>query len=189
MYPGGVPLWERPYPPWVFPSTPGTVRTMDRSRPAAAPYEGAVRSRLIPWLAVLVVGLSLLAMHQLSGNHTAADPASSHDTAALTAAGSGHHAAGHRSEIGADHAHLQPATGPGDPASTEGGCPDCAGHSAMALTCLAVLILLATGLLLPRPRTGRGIRQPRLQPLALLSHRNRLRPPPLSLVELSVSRT
>ena len=47
-------------------------------RPAAAPLDGAVRSRLILWLAVLVVGLSLLAMHQLSGNHTAADPAPRH---------------------------------------------------------------------------------------------------------------
>lgn len=60
-----------------------------------APLHGAVRSRLILWLAVLVVGLSLLAMHQLSGNHTAADPTSSQEPAAVTAAGWGHHAAGH----------------------------------------------------------------------------------------------
>ena len=110
-----------------------------------------MRPRLILWLAVLVVGLSLLAMHQLSGNHTAADPASSHESATLTTAGSRHHAAGHRSETGADHAHLLPITGEEHPASEQGGCPDCAGHSAMALTCLAALILLAAGLLLPRP--------------------------------------
>jgi hypothetical protein len=154
-----------------------------------APLHGAVRSRLILWLAVLVVGLALLAMHQLSGNHTAADPASGHESATVTTAGSSHHADGDPSDTGAGHAHLLPATGAGLPASSQGGCPDCAGHSAMALTCLAALVLLAAGLLLPRPRTGRGILQPRLQPLTVLSHRYRVKPPPLSLVELSVSRT
>ena len=154
-----------------------------------APLHGAARSRLILWLAVLVVGLALLAMHQLSGNHTAADPTFSHESATLTAAGSSHPAAGHRSETGADHAHLRPITGAGLPASEQGGCPDCAGHSAMALTCLAALILLTAGILMPRPRAGRGILQPRLQPLTVPSHRNRCKPPPLSLVELSVSRT
>ena len=162
---------------------------MHRSRPAAARLEGAVRSRLILWLAVLVVGLALLAMHQLSGNHTAADPASSHDPATLTAAGSSHHAAGHPSETGADHAHLLPMADAGHPASEQGGCPGCAGHSTMALTCLAALILLTAGLLLPRPTGGRGILQPRPTPLTISTLRNRCKPPPLSLVELSVSRT
>ena len=162
---------------------------MHPSRTAAAPLEGA-RSRLILlWFAVLVVGLSLLAMHQLSGNHTAADPASSQQSVTLTAAGSGHHAAGHPSETGTSHAHLMPATGLGDPASSQGGCPDCPGHSAMALTCLAALILLAAGLLLPRPPTGRGVLQPHLQPLTVPDLRNRCKPRPLSLMELSVSRT
>jgi hypothetical protein len=158
---------------------------MHRSRPAATPLHGAARSRLTLWLAVLVVGLSLLTMHQLSGNHTAA----SHPSATVTTAGSGHHAAGHPSETGADHAHLLPITGAAHPASEQGGCPGCAGHSAMALTCLAALILLAAGLLLPRPRTGRGVLQPYLQPLTVPVLRNRRKPPPLSLVELSVSRT
>ena len=189
MYPGGVSVCERRYPPWVFPSTPGTVRTMHRSRPAAAPYAGAVRSRLTLWLAVLVVGLSLLAMHQLSSNHTAADPTTSHQSATLTTAGSHHHAASHPSEAGTDHAHLLPFTGEAHPATGDGGCPDCASHSAMALTCMAALILLTAGLLLPCPKAGRGILQPRLQPLTVLSHRKRRKPPPLSLVELSVSRT
>ncbi len=162
---------------------------MHRSRPAAAPLEGAVRSRLTLWLAVLVVGLSLLAMHQLSGNHTAADPASSHQSATPTADGSHHHAASHPVDAGTDHAQLLSVIGEADPASEQGGCPDCAGHSAMALTCLAALILLAAGLLLPRPRAGRGIPQPRRQPLTVADLRNRCKPPPLRLVELSVSRT
>jgi hypothetical protein len=176
-------------PPAGIPVNAGYREDMHRSRPAAAPLHGAVRSRLILWLAVLVVGLSLLAMHQLSGNHTAAGPASSHQSVTVTVDGSSHHAAGHASETGADHAHLLPITGAGLPASEQGGCPDCAGHSAMALTCLAALILLAARLLLPRPGAGRGILQPRRQPLAVLSHLSRCRPRPLSLVELSVSRT
>jgi hypothetical protein len=114
-----------------------------------------VRSRLILWLALLVVGLSLLAMHQLSGNHTAADPASSHESATVAMAGSGHHAPDHPSEIGADHVHLLPTTGEGFPGSG-GGCPDCAGHSAMALTCLAALVLLAPASYCPGPRPGVG---------------------------------
>jgi len=172
-----------------IPVNAGYGEDMHRSRPAATPYAGAVRSRPILWLAVLVVGLSLLAMHQLSSNHTAADPASSHESAAVTTAGSGHHADGHPSETGADHAHLLPTTGEEHPASEQGGCPGCAGHSAMALTCLAALILLAAGLLLPRPSAGRGILQPRQTPLTVPDLRNRCKPPPLSLVELSVSRT
>jgi len=162
---------------------------MHRSRPAPTPLGGAARSRLILWLTVLVVGLGMLAMHQLSGNHTAADPSSSYQSSAVTGDGSRHHAAGHGVEAWTDHAHLLPMAGDGDPTSGDGGCPDCAGHSVMTSTCLAALILLAAGLLLPGPRAGRGIVQPRLQPLAVLSHRNRCKPPPISLVELSVSRT
>ena len=90
---------------------------------------------------------------------------------------------------GADHAHLLPTTGEEHPASEQGGCPDCTGHSAMALTCLAALILLAAGLLLPRPSAGRGILQPRLTSLTVPQLRHHFKPPPLSLVELSVSRT
>jgi hypothetical protein len=161
---------------------------MHRSRPAAAPPTGAARPRLILWLAVLVVGLSLLAMHQLSGNHTAADPTSTHGTANLTTAHSHHHAAGHASDTGPDHAHL-PVTAEAHPGSEQGGCPDCAGHSAMALTCLAALILLAAGLLLPSPTGGRGILQRRATPLTVPNLRSPSKPPPLSLVELSVSRT
>ena len=168
-----------------IPVNAGYREDMHRSRPAATPYAGAVRSRPILWLAVLVVGLSLLAMHQLSSNHTAA----SHESATVTTAGSGHHAAGHPSETGADHAHLLPTTGEEHPASEQGGCPGCAGHSAMALTCLAALILLAAGLLLPRPSAGRGILQPRQTPLTVPKLRHHFKPPPLSLVELSVSRT
>jgi hypothetical protein len=138
---------------------------------------------------VLAVGLSLLAMHQLSGNHTAANSRISHQSVTVQAGNLRHHAAGHAVEAGTDHAHLVPMADEGGPTSGDGGCPDCAGHSAMALTCLAALSLLATGLLLPPPRTGRGILQPRLQPLAVLSHPNHRKPPPISLVELSVSRT
>ncbi|HEU4545604.1 MAG TPA: hypothetical protein VFR88_04860 [Microlunatus sp.] len=162
---------------------------MHRSRPAAAPLTGAARPRMILWLAVLVVGLSLLAMHQLSSNHTAADPTSTHDTASLTTADSHHHAAGHASVTGAGHAHLLPMAGEEHPGSEQGGCPGCAGHSAMALTCLAALILLAAGLLLRGPSGGREILQRRPTPLTVPNSRNGRRPPPLSLVELSVSRT
>lgn len=127
------------------------------SRPEAAPLDGAARSRLLLWLTVLAVGLSLLAMHQLSGNHTAANSRISHQSVTVQAGNLRHHAAGHAVEAGTDHAHLVPMADEGGPTSGDGGCPDCAGHSAMALTCLAALSLLATGLLLPPPRTGRGI--------------------------------
>lgn len=197
MYPGGVSA-RTTVPPVGIPVNAGYGENMHRSRPATAPLRGAARSRLILWLAVLVVGLSLLAMHQLSSNHTGANPASS-DTATLTVAGSSNHAADHPSEtehrdgrqglLGADHAHLLPMAGEEHPGSEQGGCPGCAGHSAMALTCLAALILLAAGLLLPRPTGGRGILLPRPKPLPVLNLRNRCKPPPLSLVELSVSRT
>lgn len=187
MYPGGV-FAITTVPPVGIPVNAGYGVTMSRSRPAAAPLEGAARSRLTLWLAVLVVGLSLLAMHQLSGNHTAA---SSHQspTVTVTANGSRHHRAGHAVELSTDHAHLLPIAGEGFPAPHQGGCPDCAGHSAMALTCLAALILLTASLLLTRPRVGRGILQLRRQLLGALSLRNCCKPPPLSLVELSVSRT
>ena len=172
-----------------IPVNTGYREDMHRSGPAAAPLTGAARPRLILWFAVLVVGLSLLAMHQLSGNHTAAEPTTTHDTASLTTADSHHHAAGHASDPGAGHAHLLPMAAEEHPGSEQGGCPDCAGHSVMALTCLAALVLLAAGMLLPRPTRGRGILQRRLTPLTVANLRNRCKPPPLSLVELSVSRT
>jgi hypothetical protein len=188
MYPGGVSA-RTTVPPVGIPVNGGYREHMHRSGPAAAPLKGPAPTRLIRWLAVLVVGFSLLAMHQLSGNHTAADPTTSHQSTTVTVAGSHHHAAGYPVDAGADHAHLLPTLGEADPATGDGGCPGCAGHSAMALTCMAALILLAAGLLLPRPTAGRGVFQPRLRPLTVPNLRNRCKPPPLSLVELSVSRT
>ena len=150
----------------------------------------AARSRLILWLAMLALGLSLLAMHQLSSNHTAADPASGDRVGTVTADDWSQHAAGHTGDAGPDRAHTLPALGGTDLVSGEhDGCPGCAGHTTMALTCLAALVLLTAGLLLPRPRTGRGILRPRPNQPAVPRPRERFRPRPLSPVEMSISRT
>ena len=137
---------------------------------------------MLLWAGAVAVALSLLAMHQMSVNHTAA--ASSNTVLAAVTGG-------HTDDVGAAHhiGDLAPvsATTGVDPAVD--GCPGCTEHHVMALTCLVALALLAVTWLLrgPAPWTGW---QPRrwaaaAQPVAHV----RWRPPPLSLVELSISRT
>ena len=98
---------------------------------------------------------------------------------------------GHGHDDGAaDHAHVSSPVGDGHPSLEEEACPGCAGHQAMALTCLAALILLGLGWLLRGPIEWRGVRLRRILLLAVesepLTTWVRL---PLSLTELSVSRT
>lgn len=151
------------------------------------------RQRLWLLLGVLAVALSLLAMHQLSSNHTAADPPAAQvsvatDAAHLTLNPRVHadtHAAGNG---GTDHPHLTVTSGDEHPASEGGGCPGCADHSAMALTCLAALVLLLAGWLLTRPRPGRGLWLRRQVPLLTVDRRSWVLRP-RSLAELAVSRT
>ncbi|WP_152364732.1 DUF6153 family protein [Microlunatus speluncae] len=117
-------------------------------------------------VAVILVVLGLIAMHQLSSEHRVAtgQPA---DPAAMTAL---HGAAG-------DHA----------PADDQ-GCADCAGHEMALATCLLILTLLLVAAALIRPGW-------RLAPPGLTRPLPRLAPPAvrfrtaLSLIELSISRT
>ncbi len=160
------------------------------------------RQRLWLLLGVLAVALSVLAMHQLSSNHTAAGPPAAQvpgatDSAHLTPT-SGAHADPHAPDAGgpapahltgaSDHAPLPVASGDGHPASEDGGCPGCADHSAMTLTCLAALVLLLGGWMLTRPRLWRGLWLRRVVPLLMVDRRS-WAPRPRSLVELAVSRT
>jgi hypothetical protein len=144
---------------------------------------GGLRQRLQLLLGILAVALSLRAMHQLSADHTAADP---HVSA---------HAAGTVSQLrhdqmgtaSSDHAHLVTSSWAGHPSQAT-DCPGCPDHRAMALTCLAALVMMALSWVLAQPserrvaRLRRSLLQPRLPAV-------RWHPLPLSLVELSVSRT
>lgn len=157
---------------------------MNRTRVAVG-----ARQRLWLLLGVVAVALSLLAMHQLSSNHTAADPAATVDATTAHLSSAFFHVDGHQPGTGgSDHAHLTASTGDVHPASEAGGCPGCADHSAMALTCLAALVLLVAGWVLTCPVAWRGLRLRRLLPLVLTERRSWL-PWPRSLAELSVSRT
>jgi hypothetical protein len=150
----------------------------------ALDYRPRPRPRLLLWLSAVLVALSVVAMHQLSSNHTAAQP-----TAAVVVA-SVNESVGHLGDaVAADHAHWLLAEITGHPSTEEGACPNCGAHSAMALTCLAALILLAAGWLLRGPVEWRRLRLPRIAlPPSHLYCRS-WRPPPLTLAELSVSRT
>lgn len=144
-----------------------------------------LRQQLLLGAAILVVALGLLAMH-LSLNHTAADP-----SATRVAVGT----AGHLEGLGptvidasGTRARLVPPMVGGHPSPDDGACPGCTDHHAMALTCLAALILLAAGWALRRPAAWRGVWLPRRltePPQPTLPWRRA----PLTLVELSVSRT
>ena len=140
--------------------------------------------RLLLLAGVVAVVLSLLTMHQLSLNHHAADPTATGTHVATT---SSRHLDHHDpAAIDDDHTHL-PFAVDGHPSYDNGACPACSGH-AMALTCLAALILLAVGWVLRRPTEWRGVRLPHVVQLLLRPSRGWMRPP-LTLVELSVSRT
>lgn len=149
-------------------------------------FADGVRARLELLLGVVAVALSLLAMHQLSSNHTAADP-----TAGATVVLSppvSHHGGHEVGAGGAGHAHLAAASADAHPASGDDACPSCAEHGVMALTCLAALILLAVGSVLNRPAAWRGVRLPRPLLRAVTLPETWL-PWPRSLTELSISRT
>lgn len=152
---------------------------------------GGARQRLWLLLGVVAVALSLLALHQLSSNHTAAGPArdsvpATTESAHLTL---GTRADPHAAEIGGSgHVQLSAPSGTGHPAADGDGCPGCTDHSAMALTCLAALVLMVVGWKLLPPRPGR-VRRERHQ------QRSRWSPDlrswvrrPRSLAELAVSR-
>jgi hypothetical protein len=144
-----------------------------------------VRQQLLLWAAIVVMALSLLALHQLSLNHTVADPSASSGSAVAAAARLDHHQLG-GGALG-DHVQLTPASDQ-HPRSADDGCPGCVGHHVMALTCLAALILVAIGRALTGPIEWRGVRlRPPLR--WTLPEPPRWRPPVLSLVELSISRT
>ena len=148
-----------------------------------------LQRQLLLWAGVLAVALSLLAMHQMSGNHIAADPmppAGVHLDADTGPAG------GHVDTVQsgtADHTHLQIAGSVHDPAPAGDACPGCGAHQAMALTCLVALILLAAGWLLRGPVRWPGLLARHLNRTVLTDRSNRWSRPPITLMELSVSRT
>ena len=150
-----------------------------------------LQRQLLLWAGVLAVALRLLAMHQMSGNHTAADPMP--PVGVYLDADSGP-AGGHVDPAArsgaADHTHLQIA-GSTDHHSAPAGdaCPGCGEHQAMALTCLVALTLLAVGWLLHGPVRWPGLLARPLARAALNDRSNRWSRPPMTLMELSVSRT
>jgi hypothetical protein len=166
------------YPSPVFRARAATLEFMGRST-------AALRQQLLLWVGVVAVALSLLAMHQLSLNHTAASPLAVADAAGPgRSVADGHEHAGQHLAPGAEH----PAEPVVEGTVSHDGCPGCAQHQAMMVTCLVALILLATGWLLRGPSAGRIVR------VAPLVHRlilavPRWRPPPRTWIELSVSRT
>jgi hypothetical protein len=147
-------------------------------------------------LAVVAIALSLLAMHHLSSNHTVAGTttATTEVAAAQSAARPGqdsHHLADrhpHAHQLDVDPHGPQVGVAGDDYPSNDGDCPGCAGHHAMALTCLAALILLFTGWVLSRPAAWRAVRlrRPTLPPRDAAPFWT---PRSLSLIELTVSRT
>lgn len=174
--------------------------TVENMLVTSAPH----RLRQSRWLllAVLVTALSLLAMHQLSSEHTAVGspgtrPAS--DAAGTAQAGTGLHVT-----VGVPYAvagapplsehapaaprHHQTGAGVPDHHSDAGDCPGCAHHQMMALTCLAALVLLAVGWVLTRPAAWRGVRVRHVVAAPAAGGPQRQRRA-LSLSELAISRT
>jgi hypothetical protein len=135
---------------------------------------------------VFAVALSLLAMHQLSLNHHAAEPT---DIGTQASASSRHVDRHDAAAIDDDHTHLVPLTVDGHPSHNNGVCPGCNGHHAVTLTCLAALILLAVGWVLRRPAKWRGVRLPRTMTQVLRRPNLTWIRPAFTLVELSVNRT
>jgi hypothetical protein len=160
-------------------------------------------------LAVVVIALSMLAMHQLSSNHAVAgtDAASSGLVSAALAGPGSHHLidgqaprssrlVGHTHSRAVDahgldgHPHgQQVSVAVPDHPVDDRDCPDCGHHQAMALTCLAALIVIMVGWVVARPAAWRGVRLPRLTVTAALAQAPPVRLRALSLEELSVSRT
>lgn len=145
----------------------------------------AVRQQLLLWVGVVAVSLSLLAMHQLSLDHTAAGPLpvveASDSISQSWAVSDRGHGVQHLLP-GVDHpAEAAASSTPHD------ACPGCSQH-AMVLTCLVALVLLVTGWLLRGPPTS--------HPVPATHRRDRVgvavtrwTPPPRTWIELSVCRT
>ena len=149
----------------------------------------AARQRLWLLLGVVAMALSLLAMHHLSSNHTAAGPPAGPSPAASAHQMFAGDVDPHELDtVVSDHTHLTAATGEGHPLSEIGGCSGCADHSALGLTCLAALVLLMSGFMLIRPPAGRGLWLRPLPPLMFVESRSWL-PRPRTLAELAISRT
>ena len=143
---------------------------------ALASIAPALRRHLVLAVSVVVVALSVLAMHELSLEHTLARPGPVSQVAA-------HHDHDH---IEAAGSHVEVASvGPG----TSDACPGCGDHHVMTATCLIALILLVTGWLLRGPPLA--VRQVRISRVSRheLPPALRRRPPARSWIELSVSRT
>lgn len=127
-------------------------------------------------VAVILVVLGLIAMHQLSSEHRFATGQPADQVTALAGDAGSHGDMGLHGDAG-DQA---PAAGD--------GCADCGGHGIMLATCILILSLLLVAATLVRPGW-------RLAPPGLA----RLLPVPkppvvrcrtaLSLIELSISRT
>lgn len=156
---------------------------MGRSGPSVI-----ARQQLVLWTGIVAVALSLLALHQLSLNHTVADPSAS--PVSVNAAVNRHADVdpdGLGAGMAADPTH-RGAVVDQTPGSGPDGCPGCVDHHTAALTCLAVLIVVAIGWALAGPVEWRGLRLRVLLP-RLLPEPPQRRPLPLSLVELSIRRT
>ena len=168
----------------MSPQALGTVRTMS----LATPVTGR-RQQLLLLAVVVALTLSLLAMHQLSVNHTAAQP-TTQTAAAIVGSPERHdHQVDQLQHSGDLPGHAaQPVPGQQQTTGVGDGCAGCPEHHVMALTCLAALILLALGWALRPPTAWRGVLLPRL-PTAPRPLSPRWGREPLSLLELSVSRT
>lgn len=179
-YPQGV-LMERNGTPW-WDSRQALSTVVHVLGVSAA---AGLRRQVGLLLAAVAIALSLLALHQLSSNHTVAGTSAALDRAAaqpVAVAGLGTH------HVPDGHAHAQQLSVAGDDHRPLGDdCPGCADHQAM-LTCLAALILLVVGWVLSRPVEWRGVRL-RRRTLPAAGPAPPKTPRSLSLVELSVSRT
>lgn len=176
------------------------MRVLSAAPPSLVPLCSACwPRRLLLTLAMGVVALSVVGMHQLSFGHALATPtAGDHQRTAAAQFGSARST--HRAVSNADEAHQKGMAGvaagsqvglsfptPNTSTGYDEGCPGCSHHSMTFSSCLLALTLLvsAWGLAPPRVR----LLPPRLRrpttALALLGRRV----PPLSLAELSILRT
>lgn len=137
--------------------------------------------RFLLALALGVVALSVIGMHQLSLGHTFAAP-----PAGVQPAGTHHREAsdhGRASASAGDQTLSETMiTGAGD------GCPGCVGHGMAFSACLLALTLLVLGWLLAPPRARhlppRRLRRPATRPTSAGR-----RVPALSLAQLATLRT
>lgn len=154
-----------------------------------------LRQRLLLWAGLILVALSLLAMHQMSvpdlagsENRPEAAPIGSQRADSMfhrSPASSMPAASGLLAPVTGGHDHA--AAGPAQPSGN--ACHGCVNHGGMAVSCLVALALLVVGWLHARP--GRLLRlrirqRPPRVPVATVLRR--WQRPSWSLVELSVNR-